>query len=165
MKKNLKIVYFFLIIIVITVFYLPVSLSAQVQESTSQQYVIMMNDVMNKLNEMDKNITEIDKKIEVRFTKLEARMENLEGQPKGTKMDVWILSGSLILLFLFILGIVLAIYKNVKVMATPTKEKLSISLAEEIKEKLENINEQVQQIRKREEMLEKRVAEIEEIRQ
>ncbi len=164
MKKNLKIVYFFLIL-VITIFYLSVSLSAQVKESTSQQYVITMNDVMNKLNEMDKKITEIDKKIEVRYTKIETRIENLEGQLKGTKTDVWTLFGSLILLFLFILGIVLAIYKNVKVVATPPKEKLSISLAEEIKEKLENINEQVQQIRKREEMLEKRVAEMEGMRQ
>ncbi|MDZ7261160.1 MAG: hypothetical protein ONB05_03515 [candidate division KSB1 bacterium] len=140
---------------------LPNDSRAQTTNTMSQTSLATFNDIMNKLNEMDKKLNELDKKFEVRLTRLETKMENLEVQIKDNKTDMWTLFGSLIVLYLFVLGVVLAIYRNVKIGKVSRTDRISKSFMEEIRSQLQTMNEQIRQMSRREEMLEKRLAELE----
>ena len=108
----------------VLVFAAVVGMVGQADAQTSRY---TLDDVMDKLIEMDK-------KFEVRLVKLETRMDNIEKEIGEVKTTVWALFGSLGAVLLVILGFIYTIAQRSKpVEASRSVKKLLKSLQEQVK--------------------------------
>ena len=109
---------------VVLVLAVVVGMAGQADAQTSRY---TLDDVMDKLIEMDK-------KFEVRLVKLETRMDNIEKEIGEVKTTVWALFGSLGAVLLVILGFIYTLAQRSKpVEASRSVKKLLKSLQEQVK--------------------------------
>ena len=154
-------------------------------EAAPAQTRYTIDDVMDKLIEMDKRLVRVEIEIgnlKDRMTSLEARVERIENvrlkeletslltRMKETETNlldrinrntttIWALFGALITLYVTILVIVLGIYKNVRprLQEQPAGVPKEADWATTLEKVLEPLRKEIREIAEREERLEKRV--------
>jgi len=112
------------LMVMILAFAVVIGMVGEVDAQTSRY---TLDDVMDKLIEMDK-------KFEVRLVKLETRMDNIEKEIGEVKTTVWALFGSLGAVLLVILGFIYTLAQRSKpAEASRSVKKLLKSLQEQVK--------------------------------
>jgi len=128
-------------------------------EETPAQTRYTIDDVMDKLVEMDKRLVRVEIEIENLKVRMKESETSLLDRINRNTTTIWALFGALITLYVTILVIVLGIYKNVR---PRLQERPAGVLKEEdwtatLEKLLEPLRKEIREIAEREERLEKQV--------